>query len=362
MGRPSLISYEEVAAVCADLDSRGLCTVENVHRQLGDRGSRTTVHRHYQAWRQQLRAAAAQPFNATFSEGLRAALVREIETATAAARSELDARIADLEEQVRSALSNLDAAEHANEALRDQAAADARDAQTKDEAARQAQAELQGRAEELEKRIRMLEESLAREVKTAEAARMEAAKAMIKLEVSEDSRKHLEAHNGELLADVKRLQGALGVAEQRAAVAEEKAQSKAEQLTHAQREAESTRKVASELQTTLHTTEKRAADAERELAVCASERKALQARITEGEGRIKTLGDEVADQKQQAAEVAAKLRETSERLEASEAASKRAEARQEDLNRQLGAAQQRVAQLEQALERGVAEKLRGERK
>lgn len=158
----------------------------------------------------------------------------------------------------------------------------------RDEAARQAQAELQGRAEELEKRIRVLEESLAREVKTAEGARMEAAKATTKLEVSEDSRKHLEVQNSELLADVKRLQGALGVAEQWAAVAEEKAQSKAEQLTQAQREVEGVRKVASDLQTTLHATEKRATDAERELAVCASERKALQARIVEGEGTRST--------------------------------------------------------------------------
>jgi chromosome segregation ATPase len=235
-GRPPLVTYEDVARVCADLDARGLCTIENVHRQLGGVGSRTTVHKHYQAWRNQLRAAAAQPFNATFSEGLRLALAREIETQTSNARAELEGKVADLEEQLQSALGNLQEAEELASSLGQRL--DAATAAAEDTARQhgEALAERQGRIDELEAQVQTLDDKLTREVQSAESARLEAAKAHNQLEIAKQDVTHFSSQHEQLLAEVTRLQGEAADADKRAAVAAANEQHHKDKLTAVQKE------------------------------------------------------------------------------------------------------------------------------
>ena len=355
-GRPPRFSYEDVAQGCAELDARGMLSANNLLTHLGG-GSKLTLLRHYNRWLDERRAATVRPVDELLSESLRAALVRELDITRTAAQADLKKQLAAVQEQLTTALAGLESAEEDNATREEAMTAAAAAAAARETTLKQALAEAHGRAEALTAQVATLEQKFARELEGAERARVEAAKALNRLEIAEDARQHLESHNTQLLADLKAAHTAAHAADKQAAVAQEKANGLAQQLEGAQREIEASKQARVELQTALADAEKRAGEAERSLAVCANESKSLTARL-DAEAKARAASDAslantqalltaseraVAEGRKQLDDVRRETAETKHQADQAAAEAKRQAA---ESNKQLGAAQQRIESLE----------------
>jgi chromosome segregation ATPase len=267
MGRPARFSFEEVANACVHLDGRGMLSADNIITHLGG-GSKLTILRHYNAWLDSRRAATARPLE-MFSADLRAALAREWEKVSDEARSDLQDRLTQLDEQLRAALNSLEKAEEGNDHLKMQLTQDREAAAAQERDRGQEVAASQAQAAALQGQVEKLSEKLEREIAGSENARLDAAQARNKLETTEKSLQTFTQQHDSLMTDQKVLQKQLGETQRRADLSEERLSSREREAAAAKAafEDEKGRRQAVEealaaARQELVTTERRAASAE----------------------------------------------------------------------------------------------------
>lgn len=208
------ITFEQVAAAADALLGAGKQpTIQSVRESLGT-GSPNTVHKHLTAWR----AARPQAVSAAveMSSAMQAAYADDISRATAKARSEIEEQLVRALADAAELSSTGEALENERDALleqvggltteRDQAAATAAE-----------------RALEIERNVQTIQ----REQQAAESARVDLAKAQLKIEAGVERAQ-------ELTSEVQRLRTALEAAQVGRQVAEQAAAVTAAQLTSEQ--------------------------------------------------------------------------------------------------------------------------------
>ena len=208
------ITFEQVAAAADALLGAGKQpTIQSVRESLGT-GSPNTVHKHLTAWR----AARPQAVSAAveMSSAMQAAYADDISRATAKARSEIEEQLVRALADAAELSSTGEALENERDALleqvggltteRDQAAATAAE-----------------RALEIERNVQTIQ----REQQAAESARVDLAKAQLKIEAGVERAQ-------ELTSEVQRLRTALEAAQVGRQVAEQAAAVSAAQLTSEQ--------------------------------------------------------------------------------------------------------------------------------
>lgn len=202
MGREATISYEQVAAAADTMKATGSKpTSRAIRERIGNIGSMGTINKHLQAWRfgQERQIADALALPPTVQRSILDFMGQELASAKAALES-------DLAEQQQ------EAADLATENERQAA-----DIEDKADALTTLHAELatlQGRLGQMETDLAAAKEDADRERKAAEAARIELAKALLRLEAMP----RLEADLATLRAELdKERQGRVS-AEQQAAV------------------------------------------------------------------------------------------------------------------------------------------------
>ncbi len=205
------ITYEQVAAAADKLTGEGKHpSIDAVRAALGDTGSKNTIHRHLTSWR------AARPQAVAAAVELPADLIQalssEISKAASKARGEIEGDLA----QARSEATDLSAVGEALEQERD-ALLDQVTALTTERD--QAQATSAERYSEIERQATVI----AREQMAAENARIELAKAQLKIE-------SVESRNHEFQTEVLRLRDLLKEAEHGKQAAEQQSAVAAAQL------------------------------------------------------------------------------------------------------------------------------------
>lgn len=228
MARPDGVTYEAVAQAAVALRAEGVQpTVRLLQQRVG--GSNTTVLKHFTAWKQA--NPAARPQQRDIPIEIVAAVESALARTEAAARSEIQAQLVDLQ-------ATLDAISEENEGiLKTNAALLDLNAEVTSERDR-----LQGQLAEKASELQDLRDALGREQAAAEKARVDLAQARLLVDgaasrVAESQEREREARQalqrGQAEADAAR--EAKSAAEQRAAVAE--AQLQAERAAHLASEA-----------------------------------------------------------------------------------------------------------------------------
>jgi colicin import membrane protein len=163
------ITYDEVAAVADRLVSQGeLPTIQRVRDVLGT-GSPNTIHKHLAAWKET--QPQAQREAVTLPEGLADALIREIERQASAARAESEDKALEARRSADSLAEVGEALEEENEELKSNAEILERERD-------QAQALAGDRQHEIDRLVAVCD----RELKAAEAARVDLARAQLTIE------------------------------------------------------------------------------------------------------------------------------------------------------------------------------------
>lgn len=199
------ITYEQVAEVADAIVSQGLQPgVRNIRERLTT-GSPNTIQRHLDTWRQARPKAAAKAMELPAT--LTAAIANEIEKAAASARSEIEGRLVQAQDDAAELASAGEQLEDERDELISQLTAITTERD-------QATATAAERAAEIER----LTNELARERHAAEQARIEVAQARNKQEASNEQIKEQKAELEQLRKDREQLQTAKQAAEQAAAV------------------------------------------------------------------------------------------------------------------------------------------------
>ena len=276
------ITYQQVAAVADALVGAGVQpTIRAIREQLGT-GSPNTVHRHLTAWREARPvAAAAAP---ELPQALTAALSAEIERAAAQARAEIEGRLVQSQVEAAELSAAGEGLEAEREALIEQVAALTTERD-------QAQATATERAAEIARQTEQIE----REQRTAEAARVELAKAQLKIEGQ-------EAKLGEQGQELERLRAALEVsqqarvaAEQAAAVAVARIESMTERATKAEARVESLEGRLNETTQALSDVRGKLQAEQVALGAAAREIEATRQQAEEAQSQAKKAGEEAAE-------------------------------------------------------------------
>lgn len=205
------ITFEQVAAAADALLGAGKqATIQAVRESLGT-GSPNTVHKHLTAWR----AARPQAVSAAVElpGELVSALGAEIARAASRARSEIEGQLVQAQDEA----ADLSAAGEALEIERDELLEQVSGLTTERD---QAAATATERALEIERQVQTIQ----REQQAAESARVELAKAQLKIEAGVDRAQ-------ELKSEIQRLRTALEDAQLGRQVAEQAAAVSAAQLT-----------------------------------------------------------------------------------------------------------------------------------
>ena len=208
------ITFEQVAAAADSLLGAGKqATIQAVRESLGT-GSPNTVHKHLTAWR----AARPQAVSAVVELPVELvnALGAEIARAASKARSEVEGQLV----QSQAEAADLSAAGEALEIERDDLVEQVISLTTERD---QAQATATERALEIERQVQTIQ----REQQAAESARVELAKAQLKIESGVE-------RAGELVSEIQRLRSSLEAAQAGRQAAEQAAAVSAAQLTSEQ--------------------------------------------------------------------------------------------------------------------------------
>lgn len=224
MARPG-ITFEQVAAAADALMGQGLQATINAVRERIGTGSPNTIHKHLTAWR------AARPQTAVIVAempvSLTTAIATEIERAAANARAEVESKLVQVQAEAAELASIGEALEAEREGLIEQVAALTTERDT-----------LAGKAEQQAADIKAQAERIEREQQAAESARVELARAQLKIEASAEKL-------ADQAAEVQRLRAALDTesksriaAEQQAAVLTAKLEAMTERATKAEERAE----------------------------------------------------------------------------------------------------------------------------
>ena len=275
------ITFDEVAAAADALVGAGKsATIQAVRDALGS-GSPNTVHKHLSAWRQARPQAAAAVVE--LPADLVKALGAEISRAAAQARSEIEGNLV----QAQSEAVELATVGEALEIERDDLLAQVGQLQTERD---QALATALERGQEIERQAQMIE----REQSAADGARVDLAKAQLKIEAGAE-------RTASLATELERLRTQLEVAQAGRQAAEQQAAVSAAQLVAEQ--AKST-----DLAQRLATAEKAAQDATG--AADAARRDANTSRIAEqaSQARLEAAEREITSSKELVKELRGELR------------------------------------------------------
>lgn len=212
------ITFEQVEAAADAIRGEGLQPTINAVRERLGTGSPNTIHRHLTAWR------SARPQAVTVTTELPASLTNaiatEIERAAASARAEIESKLVQAQTEAAELATVGEALEAERDELIEQVAGLTTERDT-----------LAGKAEQQAADIKAQAERIEREQQAAEAARVELARAQLKIESSVEKL-------ADQAAEVKRLRDALDtetksriVAEQQAAVLTAKLEAMRERAT-----------------------------------------------------------------------------------------------------------------------------------
>ena len=197
------ITFEQVSAAADALRGEGMNpTIKAVRERLGT-GSPNTIHEHLKKWREARPVAAvAAP---ELPASLASALAEEIARAAASARAEVQESLVQAQAELDELAASGQQLEAERDALADQVAALTSDRDTQ-----------AGRVAQLDTALTAAQESIEREQKAAEQARIELATANVR---AEQQGKTEEAH----LAELQKLRGEQEAMSKRAIAAEQEA-------------------------------------------------------------------------------------------------------------------------------------------
>lgn len=201
------ITFEQVAAAADALVGAGKqATIQAVREALGNTGSPNTIHKHLTTWR------AARPQAVAAAVELPAELVNalgaEISRAAAKARGEIESALVQAQAEAAELATVGEALEQERDALAEQVGSLTTERD-------QAQATAQERAAEIDRQVLVIE----REQAAAESARVEWAKAQLKIENGVERAQELGAEIERLRTALETAQAGRQAAEQQAAVA-----------------------------------------------------------------------------------------------------------------------------------------------
>jgi chromosome segregation ATPase len=215
------ITYEQVAAAADAIIGEGQQPTINAVRDRIGTGSPNTVHRHLTAWRAaRPQATVAAP---ELPASLTTAIAAEIERAAASARAEVESKLVQSQAEAAELANAGESLETERDELLEQVAELTTERDT-----------LAGKADQQAADIKAQAERIEREQQAAEAARVDLAKAQLKIESSTE-------RLGEHTAEIERLRVALDseskariAAEQQAAVLSAKLESMTDRATKAE--------------------------------------------------------------------------------------------------------------------------------
>jgi colicin import membrane protein len=276
------ITYEQVAAAADAIIGEGSQpTIDAVRKRIGT-GSPNTVHRHLTAWRaaRPQAAVAAPELPAT----LTTAIAAEIERAAASARAEVESKL--VESQAEAA--ELADAGESLEIERDELLEQVAELTTERDI-------LAGKADQQAADIKAQAERIEREQQAAEAARVDLAKAQLKIESSTE-------RLGEQAAEIERLRAALDLeskariaSEQQAAVLTAKLESMTERATKAEARTELAEKQSQQSAQELNSARNQVQAQQIALDTAAREIEDVRRQIKDVRSEAKKAGEEAAE-------------------------------------------------------------------
>lgn len=278
------ITYDQVAAAADALVGEGSKepTIKAVRARLGDTGSPNTIHRHLTAWRAtRPQATVAAP---ELPASLTAAIATEIERAVASARAEVESKLV----QSQAEAEELANAGESLEAERDELLEQVVELTTERDT-------LAGKADQQAADIKAQAERIEREQQAAEAARVDLAKAQLKIESSIE-------RLGEQAAEIERLRVALDseskariASEQQAAVLSAKLESMTERATKAEARTELAEKQSQQNAQELNSARNQAQAQQIALDTAAREIEDVRRQMKDVRSEAKKAGEEAAE-------------------------------------------------------------------
>jgi colicin import membrane protein len=281
MARPG-VTFEQVAAVADAITGEGHQPTINAVRDRIGTGSPNTIHRHLTVWRAaRPRATVAAP---ELPATLTAAIATEIERAASSARAEVETKLVQ---------SQAEAVELANagetlEAERDELIEQVAELTTERDT-------LAGKAEQQAMDIKAQAERIEREQQAAEAARVDLAKAQLKIESGTE-------RLVEQTAEIERLRVALDseskariAAEQQAAVLSAKLDLMTDRATKAESRLERVEKQSEQIRQELDSARNQAQARQSELSAAGRELDAAQNKVREARAEAKQAREEAAE-------------------------------------------------------------------
>ncbi|MGZ5009429.1 MAG: DNA-binding protein [Methylobacter sp.] len=281
MARPG-VTFEQVAAVAdAMIGEDQQPTIIAVRDRIGT-GSPNTIHKHLTAWRAaRPQATAAAP---ELPASLTTAIAAEIEKAAANARAEVESKLV----QVQAEAAELANAGEALETERDELLENVVELTTERDT-------LAGKAEQQAADIKAQAERIEREQQAAEAARVDLAKAQLKIEASAE-------RLGEQAAEIERLRVALDseskariTSEQQAAVLSAKLESMTDRATKAEARTEIAEKQSQQNAQELNSARNQVQAQQIALDAAAREIEDVRRQIKDVRAEAKKSGEEAAE-------------------------------------------------------------------
>jgi colicin import membrane protein len=276
------ITFEQVAAAADAIIGEGSQpTIDAVRKRIGT-GSPNTVHKHLTAWRAaRPQATVAAP---ELPASLTAAIAAEIERAAASARAEVESKLVQSQAEAAELADAGESLETERDELLEQVAELTTERDT-----------LAGKADQQAADIKAQTERIEREQQAAEAARVDLAKAQLKIESSAE-------RLGEQTAEIERLRATLDLeskariaAEQQAAVLLAKLESMTDRATKAEARTELAEKQNQQSAQELNSARNQVQAQQIALDTAAREIEDVRRQIKDVRGEAKKAGEEAAE-------------------------------------------------------------------
>jgi colicin import membrane protein len=281
MARPG-ITYDQVASVADAIIGEGQQPTINAARDRIGTGSPNTIHKHLTAWRAaRPQATVAAP---ELPASLTTAIATEIERAAASARAEIENKLV----QAQAEAVELSSVGEALEAERDELFEQVAELTTERDT-------LAGKAEQQAADIKTQAERIEREQQAAETARVDLAKAQLKVESGTE-------RLVEQASEIERLRVALDseskariAAEQQAAVLTARLDSMTDRATKAELRLERVEKQCEQIRQDLDSARNQVQARQSELSAAGRELDAAQIKVREAEAETKQAREEAAE-------------------------------------------------------------------
>jgi chromosome segregation ATPase len=281
MARPG-ITYDQVASVADAIIGEGQQPTINAVRDRIGTGSPNTIHKHLTAWRAaRPQATAAAP---ELPASLTTAIATEIERTAASARAEIEIKLVQTQAEAVELSSVGEALEAERDGLIEQVAELTTERDT-----------LAGKAEQQAADIKAQAERIEREQQAAEAARVELAKAQLKIESSTERLVEQAAEVERLRATLETESRARIAAEQQAAVLSAKLESMTERATKSEARAERIEKQSQQSAQELNSARSQVQAHQSELSAAGRELDAAQNNVREASAEAKQAREEAAE-------------------------------------------------------------------